>query len=204
MRARLALLMAKKTVSLRAIVTKNKPEELLKISPKGEVPVLLLDDGTVIDESLDIMLWALRDNDPDDLLYNDNPSVLDEMLSLISYCDKEYRASLSAYKYNKRYHLADEIKLRSQCEEYIQRLELLLNKHDYLMGDRLSLADLAILPFVRQFANTDKKWFRETNYPKVRAWLAKLMQSLLFLKAMQKYPLWLDSNEEFLFFWDRK
>jgi glutathione S-transferase len=204
MRARLALLMARKTVSLRAIVTKNKPDDLLKISPKGEVPVLLLEDGTVIDESLDIMLWALKENDPDDLLYSENQATLDEMLKLISYCDKEYRVSLSAYKYNKRYHLADEIKLRSQCEEYIQRLELLLNKHNYLIGDRLSLADLAILPFVRQFANTDKKWFREANYPNIRAWLAMLMQSLLFLKAMQKYPLWLDSKEEFSFFWDRK
>jgi glutathione S-transferase len=204
MRARLALLMARQVVSLRAIVTKDKPADMLAISPKGTVPILILSDGTIIDESLDIMIWALKSNDPDDLLYSQQPELYSEMLELISESDNEFRTSLSAYKYNKRYHLADEIKLRSECELFIQKIESMLTKQMFIMGDKLSFADLAILPFVRQFANTDKKWFRDSGYPKVTAWLAGLMQSLLFTKAMRKYPLWLENNEEFLFFWDRK
>jgi glutathione S-transferase len=200
----MGLLMARKTVVLRAIVTKNKPPEMLAVSKKGTVPVLLFSDGTVIEESLDIMVWALKENDPDNLLYSDFPDLLSKMLELISECDGEFRTNLSAYKYNKRYHLEDELKFRTQCEVYIQKLESLLEGSEFMMGDKLSLADLAILPFVRQFANVDKKWFRETEYPCLTKWLANRLQDLLFLKAMQKYPLWLDSNEEFLFFWDRK
>lgn len=204
MRARMALLMAKETVMLRAIVTKDKPKEMLKISPKGTVPILIFSDGTIIDESLNIMTWALNKNDPDDLLYKNQPDAYAGMLELINECDHEFRTNLSAYKNNKRYHLEDEYKFRANCEEYIQKLENLLKKQDYFMGDRLSLADLAILPFVRQFANVDKKWFRETDYPRLTGWLAKRMQSLLFNKTMRKYPLWVECQEEFELSWDSK
>lgn len=204
MRARMALLMSRKEVLLRAIVTKDKPKEMLEISPKGTVPILILSDGTLIDESLEIMIWALKENDPDDLLYSHHPDAYQEILDLIHDCDQEFRTNLSAYKYNKRYHMPQEVNLRAQCEVFIQRLESLLEKHEYIMGDRLSLADLAILPFVRQFANVDRKWFRETAYPCLTLWLANQMQSLLFTKTMRKYPLWLDCHEEFLFSWDSK
>ncbi len=204
MRARMGLLMARKVVLLRAIVTKDKPADMLAVSIKGTVPILLFSNGTVIDESLDIMIWALKENDPDDLLYSQRPEMYRQMLDLINNCDHEFRTNLSAYKYNKRYHLNDEPKFRTQCEVYIQKLESLLEKQDYIMGDKLSLVDLAILPFIRQFANVDKKWFRQSGYPRLSLWLASLLQSLLFLKTMQKYPLWLDTHEEFLFFWDRK
>jgi glutathione S-transferase len=204
MRARLALLMARKTVSLWAIVTKDKPPEMLAISKKGTVPILIFSDGKIIDESLDIMIWALKDNDPDDLLFKEEPDMYPKMLEFIHDCDHEFRTNLSAYKYNKRYHLEDELRLRSQCEEFIQRIETLLEQQDYIMGDRLGLVDLAVLPFIRQFSNTDKKWFREAGYPKVSSWLANLLQSLLFTRAMKEFPLWMENKEEFLFFWDRK
>lgn len=204
MRARMALLMARKKVLLRAIVTKDKPAEMLAVSPKGTVPILLFSDGTVIDESLDIMIWALKQNDPDDLLYSQSPEIYPQMLDLINDCDHQFRTNLSAYKYNKRYHLADEIILRTQCEVFIKQLESLLQKQDYIMGDKLSLVDLAILPFVRQFASVDKKWFRQSGYPLLSDWLAKRLQSLLFTKTMEKFSLWLDCNKQFLFSWDRK
>jgi glutathione S-transferase len=204
MRARMALLMARKVVSLRAIVTKNKPKEMLEISSKGTVPILILPDGTIIDESLDIMIWALKENDPEDLLYADDPSMFKKMLEFITPFDNEFRTSLSAYKYNKRYHLEAELELRDECEVHVQRLESILEDQEYIIGNKLSLVDLAILPFVRQFANTDKKWFRSAGYPKVSLWLAKLLQSLLFTKTMREYPLWLENREEFLFYWDRK
>lgn len=198
----MGLLMARQEVLLRNIVTKDKPKEMLKISPKGTVPILIFEDKTLIDESLDIMLWALKKNDPSDLLYKDQSDSLATMLSLISDCDIGFRANLSSYKNQKRYHLEDEIKLRTSCEEFIQRIESSLEKQAFVLGNKLSLADLAILPFIRQFANVDRKWFREASYPRLTEWLAKLMQSLLFGKAMRKYPLWNDSQEEFLLRWE--
>jgi len=202
MRARMGLLMARQEVMLRAIVTKDKPEEMLEISPKGTVPVLLLADGVVIDESLDIMLWALKTSDPTNLLNSDYPESLPEMLSLIKIYDFDFRPILSNYKQAKRYHKADEVELRSQCEVYIQDLETRLEKHKFIMGEQLSLVDFAILPFIRQFANTNKKWFRETNYPNLTQWLANQLQSILYTKTMRKFPMWTESREEFLFAWD--
>jgi glutathione S-transferase len=202
MRARLALLMAKQDVLLRAIVTKDKPREILKISPKGTVPILIFDDGTLIDESLDIMKWALKQNDPKDLLYKDQPELYFQMLELIEVCDTNFRKDLSAYKHGSRYHLPQEVEQREACEEFIKNLESRLKINDYLFGNHISLADLAILPNVRQFVNVDRKWFRETNYPYFTKWIQALMQSLLFGKAMRKYPLWNEANEEFLFTWN--
>ncbi|MBT3984207.1 MAG: glutathione S-transferase [Bacteriovoracaceae bacterium] len=202
MRARMALLMARQSVLLRAVVTKDKPEELLKISPKATVPVLLFEDGSIIDESLDIMIWALQKNDPTDLLYIGKPEIYPQMLNLISICDHEFRTKLSAYKHAKRYHQPQEIELRSQCEKFIQKLESSLQKQEFIMGSKLSLADLAILPFVRQFVNVDKKWFRSAAHPHLSRWLESMLQSLLFTKAMRKYPLWLECREEFLLSWD--
>ena len=202
MRARMALLMAKEDVLLRSIVTSDKPQEMLKISPKGTVPVLLLEDGTIIDESLEIMLWALKKNDPEDLLKADDASKLTDMLVLINECDTSYRVNLKAYKHAKRFHLETEEELRSASEVYIQKLENLLEKQSHFFGDSLSLADLAILPFVRQFANTDKKWFRDSQYQRLSKWLSAFMGTALFTKTMRKYPLWNEAQEEFLFNWD--
>jgi len=203
MRARMALLMAREDVLLRAIVTSDKPEEMLSISPKGTVPVLLLSDGSFLEESLDIMLWALKKNDPQDLLKLSEPSTLIEMLELVAECDRSYRVNLKAYKHAKRFHLETEVDFRSECEVYLQKLEDLLLKQNHLFGESLSLADLAILPFIRQFANVDKKWFRNAPYKNLSKWLSDLMGSALFTKTMRKYPLWNDAHEEFLFNWDK-
>jgi len=198
----MGLLMARKEVLLRAIVTKDKPADMLAVSAKGTVPILLFPDGTVIDESLDIMIWALKQNDPSDLLYSEQADMYPQMLDLINDCDHEFRTNLSAYKHNKRYHLPDELSLRTGCEVFLKQLESRLEQQDFIMGDKLSLVDLAVLPFVRQFANVDKKWFRQAGYPRLSLWLASQMQTLLFSKTMREYPLWLDCHEEFLFSWD--
>ena len=202
MRARMALLMSKQDVMLRAIVTKDKPREMLKISPKGTVPILIFEDGKVIDESLDIMLWALKRNDPENLLYSDQPEQFNQMESLINICDTDFRKNLSLYKHGSRYHLPEEVQLRENCEIFIKVIEQLLATNNFLFGSKLSIADLAVLPNLRQFVNVDRKWFRQTNYPYFKKWIANLMQSLLFTKTMRKYPLWNEQNEEFLFTWD--
>lgn len=204
MRARMGLLMARQDVLLRAVVTKDKPQEMLAVSAKGTVPILLFADGTVIEESLDIMIWALDKNDPEDLMYNKQPDLRSQMLNLIDASDGEFRTNLSAYKHAKRYHVPTEIHLRSQCEVFIQDLESRLGQQNYIFGNRLSLGDLAILPFVRQFVNVDRKWFRQQGYLCLSQWLANQLQSLLFNKAMRKYPLWSDNHEEFLLSWNNE
>jgi len=199
MRARMGLLLSKQAVMLRAVVTKNKPAEMLMVSPKGSVPVLVLDEKTVIDESLDIMIWALRKNDPHNLLYSDEPNALPAMFELIKQNDNEFTDSLSKYKQSKRYHETCEIHYRQQCELFIHQLEILLNTYSYFMGHKPSLADYAILPFIRQFAQVDRKWYLQAPYPKLQQWLNAHLQSSLFSKIMKKYPLWLDQQEAFLF-----
>lgn len=199
MRARLGLLLAQQPVMLRAVVMRNKPAAMLAVSPKATVPVLVFDDGTVIDESLDIMIWALHENDPLNLLHSERSDAYPAMLALIEVHDTVFTSALSQYKYAVRYHSDDEIALRNQCADYAMMLESRLSQHAYLMGDKVSLADYAILPLIRQFARVDRQWYLQAPLPHLREWLNKHLQDQRFAKAMAKYPQWLETNEEFLF-----
>lgn len=213
MRARLGLLMARQQVMLRAVTTKNKPAEMLAVSPKGTIPVLLLPDTTVIDESLDIMLWALQQNDPEDLLHKDQPDDLPAMLELIRRNDKDFKPQLEIYKKAKRFHLENEIEERQKCEVFIAELEQRLSINQlsaeesskaeagggYFIGQKPGLIDYALLPFVRQFSRVNRAWFISAAYPNLRVWLDRHQQSRVYSKAMAKYPLWLDSYEECVF-----
>jgi glutathione S-transferase len=200
MRARLGILLAQQSVLVRAVVTKNKPAEMLELSPKGTVPILVIQQQklTIIDESLDIMLWALKLNDPQNVLQADDSSKLDTMLKLIRRNDKEFKPNLEVYKLAKRFHKESEVADRQICEVFVAELESKLHRSDYFMGDQASLADYALLPFVRQFARVDRKWYLQSPYPRLRDWLNRHLQMPLFTKAMAKYPLWLDSRESFL------
>lgn len=199
MRARMGILLAKQTVVMRAIVLKNKPLEMLKASAKATVPVLVLDESQVIDESLEIMLWALGKNDPCDLLCRDEVDALSAMLALINTNDNEFRVQLDKYKCAKRYHESSESQYRQKCEEFIHHLEQRLSVYDFVMGPAPSLVDYAILPFIRQFSRVDRKWYTQAPYPHLQKWLKGHLQSPLFSRAMRKYPLWLDDYETVLF-----
>ena len=205
MRARMGILMAQQTVLLRAVVTKNKPPEMLAISPKGTVPVLVLNDADspsgerVIDESLDIMLWALGESDPQDLLYCNFPSGLSAMLQLVKENDDVFKPMLEKYKRARRFSEVSEKFYRRECEVFIKSLEQRLSGQQYLLEDGASLADYALLPFVRQFSRVDKKWFAQAPYPNLQKWLVLFLQSPFFTRVMAKYPLWLDTHEECLF-----
>ena len=198
MRARLALLLAQQSVQICAITMKDKPAEMLLASPKGTVPVLIVDDAQVIDESLDVMLWALNRNDPENLLYSHDQKALPEMLKAIEENDAEFKPNLEKYKRAKRFHGSDEETCRLECESYIQALEQRLSQHDFLMGATPSLLDYALLPFIRQFSRVNKAVFAQEQYTNLRRWLSYHLQSRLFSRAMFKYPLWLDSDEECL------
>ena len=199
MRARLGLLLAQQPVMLCDIVMTNIPKEMIKASSKGEVPVLILDDGTIIDESIDIMRWALNKNDPQDLLYKHHPNLIEEIQHFIQHNDNEFVESLKKYKAASRYHDDTEEECRKECEFFIKDIESRLSKHEYIFGDEISLADYAILPFIRQFSRVDRKWYLQSPYPKLRSWLEQHYQNPLFSKAMKKYPQWLDTKENVLF-----
>ena len=210
MRARLAIAASGLAVELREVVLKNKPAQLLAASPKGTVPVLVLPSGEVVAESLDVMLWALRQQDPDLWLQPQRPessaaalntlntlSTLSEMLALVAVNDGPFKHSLDRYKYPHRYaaeHLGLEAAKfaqvhRSLGSAWFFTLEAQL-ANGHLFGKRTSLADMALLPFVRQFAHTDTAWFAAQPWPYMQAWLASFEASSLFASVMRKYPPW--------------
>lgn len=199
MRARLAIFKAKQPVLLRDLVLSNKPKEMLAASPKGTVPVVVLADNTVIDESLEVMLWALQCSDPDDLLHSQEEGALSVMLLLINDFDNHFKARLEAYKCAKRYQEDNVSECRVACEHYLQQLEWRLTEHTFLMSNKESLADIALVPFIRQFARVERQWYLQSPYPKVRQWLNNYLQSATFTKVMAKHPLWVDNHEDIIF-----
>jgi len=186
MRARMAILLAGQKVELRDILLRDKPAEMLAASPKGTVPVLVLPDGTVIDESLDVMLWALGMADPDGLLEGAS-----ESLALIRQNDGDFKTALDRYKYITRYPDEADTDWRAKGEVFLQTLEDRLNKNIYLLGPKPRLADYAIFPFIRQFRMPDAAWFDNVApYPNVRTWLSTFTESPTFKKVMAKHPQW--------------
>ncbi|MGR5286476.1 glutathione S-transferase [Vibrio maritimus] len=198
-RARMALIKAQQRVRIRSIKLDNKPAELLQASPKASVPVLvvsesqqslLADETHVLEQSLDIMVWALSKNDPHGLLGEDSHNQLPIMLTLIEEFERDFDPALNAFGCAKRYHENSMNPLRQECERELAKLELRLSEHPFLFGERESLVDIALLPFIRKFARIDKQWFREAPYPKVRDWLTRYLNSPFFSKVMAKQPLW--------------
>ncbi|MCZ4279149.1 glutathione S-transferase [Kiloniella laminariae] len=198
MRARLALQSSNQQCELREIILRDKPESMLDASPKGTVPVLLLPDGTVLEESLDIMLWALNRHDPQGWLSPDAGS-LDEMLTLIKHCETDFKPHLDRYKYPNRYEDVDALEQRDIAENFLIKLEALLNRSGYLFGPSPSLADMALAPFIRQFSKVDPDWFARLNYPSVQKWLTEFLDSPIFRAILKKYPRWESGDRETLF-----
>jgi glutathione S-transferase len=184
MRARLALASAGQTVELREVVLRDKPSAFLATSPSATVPCLDGPDG-VIDESLDIMLWALRRRDPEALL--DMPT---EGFDLVEICDGAFKSALDRYKYASRYEKADPETERARAGDFIIRLNDSLSGQAWLFGPGPTLADLAILPFVRQFAHVDLDWFAAQPWDDVQRWLDAFKASGRFRSIMTKYPPW--------------
>ena len=196
MRARLAIAIAQVKVELREIELRNKPESLLLASPKGTVPVLLLENSEVIDESQDIMLWALQQHDPEHWL---EKHWLNQAEQLIQWNDGEFKYYLDRYKYADRYPEHSGLEYREQGILFLMELERRLSQHLYLCGDHFSLADAAILPFIRQFAAVDTAWFETSPYPALKQWLNQFQTSRLFETVMTKYLPW-KPDDPVLFF----
>ena len=189
MRARLALQVSNTRCELREVVLRDKPQDMLDASPKGTVPVLIEPNGAVIDESLDVMLWALGKNDPDNWL--NPPGVeLQQMLHLINAFDDIFKPQLDRYKYPNRFDGVDPTECRDRAAIYLTEALMPLANSTYLYGAQPSLADMALMPFVRQYANTDRPWFDAQDWPHIQDWLDRILKSPLFLAIMHKYAQW--------------
>ena len=182
----MTLLYASITVEIREVFLGNKPQALLEVSSKATVPVLLC-DGQVLDESLDIMLWALRRSDPQQWLRAD---LQDTTLALVAENDGSFKTALDQYKYWDRFPAESQQYYRLQGERFLSKLDQLLQVNQYLLADSPTLADIAIFPFIRQFAFVDKTWFDQSSYQHLRQWLYYFMESPLFAQVMHKYPAW--------------
>ncbi|AAY92001.1 glutathione S-transferase [Pseudomonas protegens] len=185
MRARLALRYAGVPMRIVEVSLKAKPAEMLALSAKGTVPVLALEDR-VIDESLEIMHWALAQHDPEDWRLTADPTAQAQMAALIAENDQVFKVHLNRYKYAERYPEAPMEHYRAQGEAFLARLDSLLQQRRYLLAEHPSLADMALLPFVRQFAHVDREWFAQTPYRSLQEWLQERLASELFLAVMAK------------------
>lgn len=193
MRARLAIQSSGQPVALQEILLKDKPAPFLAASPKGTVPVVQ-DGPRVIEESRDVMLWALAKNDPEGWL--DMP---DEGYALIDECDGPFKKALDHTKYAVRYPELDESEEREKALAFLRKLDARLQDTPFLMGSRRTLADMAILPFVRQFANTDRAWFDAQGLTTLTHWLDDFLTSDRFRAIMVKYPPWQEGQDQIIF-----
>lgn len=186
MRARMGLVNARIKYEHREIILRDKPDHMLEISPKGTVPVLILPNGRVMDESLDIMLWALEQNDSDKWL----DGARTDMFNLIERNDTTFKALLDRYKYPDRYPDEDCSKARDDTTTILFDLEQRIKENGALSGEQTTIADIAIFPFIRQFAHVNRDWFYAQNLPSLQKWLKQHLKSALFTTIMEKHDIW--------------
>jgi glutathione S-transferase len=204
MRARMALYEASQPARVREVVLRQKPPAMLEASPKGTVPVMVLPGGAILQESFDIMLWAFAQSDPEARL-GATEGEQAQMIALIEQIDGvgenneaqpgSFKYHLDRYKYSNRYEEADPLVERKASEAHLAQLEERLCQTPFLFGDRVKLADLAIAPFIRQFANTDREWFDAAPYPKLQAWLTAMLTRDAFVDVMTKYEPWQQGDD---------
>ena len=183
---------------MREILLRDKAPELLTVSPKATVPVLVDLDGKIIEESLDIMDWALDKSDPENWLAPDSGDA-DQMRHLIELCETDFKPHLDRYKYSNRYDDVDSKNERETAGRFLWGLDQRLVKQNFLFGSRLSLADMAIVTFVRQFANVDRQWFDQCQWQGLHRWLQEFLESEIFAKIMTKYQIWKSGDEIIIF-----
>jgi len=198
MRARIAIKLCKQTCEIREISLRSKSEEFLNLSQKGTVPVLLLPNGKIIDESLDIIHWAISINDPFKLK-SDDDKLYKEDLKLIKVFDDDFKFHLDRYKYSSRYESSNREQHRNKAHAILAEINTLLLDNNWIRGDRPTLPDISILPFVRQYRIADKDWFdRHLKLPRVKNWLNEFLNSTLLFEVMFKYKVWEQGDPEII------
>jgi len=198
MRARMAIKLCKQTCAIREISLRSKHEEFLNLSQKGTVPVLLLPNGNIIDESLDIIKWAISMNDPFKLK-SDDDKIYKEDLAIIKVFDDDFKFHLDRYKYSSRYESSNREKHRNKAKDILAEINALLLENNWIRGDHPTLPDISILPFVRQYRIADTEWFdRHLKLPRVKNWLNDFINSTLLSQVMLKYKIWEKGDPEII------
>lgn len=196
MRARMAIHISGQKCELREVLLRDKPPSMLEYSAKGTVPVLILQDGKVIDESLDVIDWALNLNDPDDWQRSKDKEKTKELIKIN---DGEFKYHLDRYKYSKRYDNEDPEFHRKKCLKFIESINNELNNSEYIFDDNISYADIVLLPFIRQFRIADIEWFDSLPYDNLKKWLSSFLGSSLLNSIMKKYDLWKEGDKSIVF-----
>ena len=194
MRARLGLRYAHITCELREVSLRNKPAEMCALSPKATVPVLLLPDGQVIDESYDIIKWAIEQNDPDGW-----HKFADRTNDLVTENDGPFKSALDNYKYSSRVPEKPPEFYRDQGEVFLKKLDNILSNSAFLLAPHQTMADIAVFPFIRQFAHVDREWFTAAPLPHLQEWLRHYLDSDMFKAVMKKYTPW-QANDPAIYF----
>ena len=200
MRARLALSVSGRRCILREIDLKNRPPELYQASYKGTVPVLVLKDGQVIEESLDVMRWALHSKDPESWLAPFK-SHAQEAESIMKICDGDFKFHLDRYKYAPRFGDVQSEEHRKGASQFLLMLNQKLSDQPFLFGQETSMVDMAVAPFVRQFAFADMDWFQSQPWKELLGWLGQFLDSERFRSIMAKYPVWSPDNPDLVQDW---
>ena len=196
MRARMAIHISGQKCELREVLLRDKPPSMLEYSAKGTVPVLILQDGKVIDECLDVIDWALNLNDPDDWQRSKDTKKTKELIKIN---DGEFKYHLDRYKYSKRYDNEDPEFHRKKCLKFIESVNNELNNSKYIFDDNISYADIVVLPFIRQFRIADIEWFDSLPYDNLKKWLSSFLDSSLLHSIMKKYDLWKEGDKSIVF-----
>ena len=196
MRARMAIHISGQKCELREVLLRDKPPSMLEYSAKGTVPVLILQDDKVIDESLDVIDWALNLNDPDNWQRSKDTEKTKELIKIN---DGEFKYHLDRYKYSKRYDNEDPEFHRKKCLKFIESINNELNNSEYIFDDNISYADIVLLPFIRQFRIADIEWFDSLPYDNLKKWLSSFLDSSLLNSIMKKYDLWKEGDKSIVF-----
>jgi glutathione S-transferase len=183
MRARMALLSCAIDFDIFEISLKDKPKQMIEISPKGTVPVFVYKD-LVLDESIDIMNWATEQKNNTSIKINPNDLAI--IKTLIKSNDGEFKNKLDLYKYTSNKEASLKITYRKECEVYIRNINERLEIHKYLLSNKFGYLDMAIFPFIRQFFNVDLKWLEEASYNNLKNWVERISISDLFIQVMKK------------------
>ena len=189
MRAHMALKCAGLKIILRDVKLSDLPAEVLAVSPHATVPSLAISENEYMDESWDIVKWAVQQNDPENWL-GENNEYLNEAEMLVEINDFSFKDDLDHYKYADRYPEHPMEYYRENGEEFLEELTELLQQNTFLSADHITITDIAVFPFIRQFAMVDKEWFDKSPYPELQRWLLAMLSSEWFIEAFKKHETW--------------
>lgn len=195
MRAHMALKYARLKIILREVVLSDLPVDVLAVSPQATVPSLVISENECMDESWDIVKWAIQQSDPENWL-GENNGYLNDAEMLVETNDYSFKDDLDHYKYADRFPEQPMEYYRQRGEEFVEELNEMLKQNNFLLAEHITVADIAIFPFIRQFSMVDKDWFDKAPYPELQRWLDFMLDTEWFSEAFKKHEIWKPGSED--------